>query len=93
MTLEEANSDDINWIRQRSRWYKGYLQTWLVHVRGRHALEGHRYRRVLRFTLLLMGTPIIACLNLIFWLITVMWLSGSRAFIGECSPGTSTSRH
>ena len=33
-TLEEANSDPINWIRQRSRWYKGYLQTWLVHIRG-----------------------------------------------------------
>ena len=32
-TLEEANSDPINWIRQRSRWYKGYLQTWLVHIR------------------------------------------------------------
>ena len=26
-TFEEANSDVVNWIRQRSRWYKGYLQT------------------------------------------------------------------
>ena len=33
VTFEEANSDPINWIRQRSRWYKGYLQTWLVHMR------------------------------------------------------------
>lgn len=33
VTLEEANSDVINWIRQRSRWYKGYLQTQIVHMR------------------------------------------------------------
>jgi glycosyltransferase XagB len=32
-TLEEANSNVKNWIRQRSRWIKGYLQTYLVHMR------------------------------------------------------------
>ena len=32
-TLEEANSELDNWIRQRSRWIKGYIQTWLVHMR------------------------------------------------------------
>ena len=32
-TFEEANSDLGNWIRQRSRWVKGYMQTWLVHMR------------------------------------------------------------
>ena len=40
-TLEEANSDPINWIRQRSRWYKGYLQTWLVHIRRTTATVAH----------------------------------------------------
>ena len=40
-TLEEANSDPINWIRQRSRWYKGYLQTWLVHIRRPVAAAAH----------------------------------------------------
>jgi glycosyltransferase involved in cell wall biosynthesis/cellulose synthase/poly-beta-1,6-N-acetylglucosamine synthase-like glycosyltransferase/O-antigen/teichoic acid export membrane protein len=33
VTLEEANSNVKNWIRQRSRWIKGYLQTYLVHTR------------------------------------------------------------
>ena len=33
-TLEEANSDLGNWIRQRSRWIKGYIQTYLVHMRN-----------------------------------------------------------
>ena len=32
-TFEEANSRLGNWIRQRSRWIKGYMQTYLVHMR------------------------------------------------------------
>ncbi len=32
-TWEEANSQVGNWIRQRSRWIKGYFQTHLVHSR------------------------------------------------------------
>lgn len=86
-TIEEANSDPINWIRQRSRWYKGYLQTWLVHVRRPIPL----WRTIgtasfLRFTLLLAGTPIIAVVNLIFWFIMVLWLLGQPGFIEEIFP-------
>lgn len=33
-TFEEANNDFFNWIRQRSRWIKGYMQTTLVHMRN-----------------------------------------------------------
>jgi cellulose synthase/poly-beta-1,6-N-acetylglucosamine synthase-like glycosyltransferase len=33
-TLEEACSQTTAWIRQRTRWMKGYLQTWLVHTRA-----------------------------------------------------------
>ena len=32
-TGEEANSRVGNWLRQRSRWSKGYMQTLLVHTR------------------------------------------------------------
>jgi glycosyltransferase XagB len=32
-TLEEANNDPVSWVKQRSRWLKGFLQTWLVHMR------------------------------------------------------------
>ncbi len=32
-TFEEANPQLKNWIRQRSRWIKGYLQTYLVYMR------------------------------------------------------------
>ena len=33
VTYEEANSELGNWLRQRSRWFKGHIQTWLVHNR------------------------------------------------------------
>jgi glycosyltransferase XagB len=32
-TFEEANTEFGNWISQRARWLKGFLQTWLVHMR------------------------------------------------------------
>lgn len=33
-TLEEANTRPANWLRQRARWLKGFLATWLVHMRN-----------------------------------------------------------
>ena len=32
-TYEEAPTDVRRWINQRSRWFKGWMQTWLVHMR------------------------------------------------------------
>jgi len=37
-TYEEANTELRNWLHQRSRWLKGFLQTWLVHMRNPVAL-------------------------------------------------------
>ena len=39
-TYEEANPRLKNWLRQRSRWIKGYMQTYLVHMR--HPLRDRR---------------------------------------------------
>jgi cellulose synthase/poly-beta-1,6-N-acetylglucosamine synthase-like glycosyltransferase len=33
-TYEEANCRIRNWMSQRSRWLKGWMQTWLVHMRN-----------------------------------------------------------
>src|SRR6266702_3814539 len=43
-TLEEANPQLKNWLRQRSRWIKGYMQTYLVHMR--HPVEDFRRGRL-----------------------------------------------
>lgn len=74
LTLEEANSDPINWVKQRSRWYKGYLQTWLVHMR--HPLTVRRelgWRGLAGINLFVGGTPLLAMLNPLFWSMTLLW--------------------
>lgn len=38
VTLEEANFRPRAWIRQRSRWLKGYAMTWAVHMRSPRSL-------------------------------------------------------
>ncbi len=69
-TWEEANPRLWNWIRQRSRWVKGFFQTHLTHMRypvdtlrrlGPWGLFG--------FLLTVGGSAIMMVLNLFFWLI------------------------
>ncbi|KIN66815.1 N-acetylglucosaminyltransferase [Sulfitobacter donghicola DSW-25 = KCTC 12864 = JCM 14565] len=38
VTYEEANCRAWPWVKQRSRWLKGFLVTWLVHMRRPRAL-------------------------------------------------------
>jgi len=33
VTQEEANCMPVAWVKQRSRWQKGYMMTWIVHMR------------------------------------------------------------
>jgi cellulose synthase/poly-beta-1,6-N-acetylglucosamine synthase-like glycosyltransferase len=57
-TMEEANTSVPNFIRQRSRWIKGYMQTTLVHARRpRQLIREIGLRRFLSFALLIGGTP------------------------------------
>ena len=60
-TYEEANSETLNWLRQRTRWQKGYMLTWLVHMR--HPLRLLRQLgmwRMLGFQLFFGGTVLLA---------------------------------
>ena len=74
-TWEEANSDLWNWIRQRSRWVKGFLQTHLVHYR-------HPFGTVRRLSLrgalgcyfLVGGSVMMMLMNLVFWPIVTLYL-------------------
>ena len=38
-TYEEAPAQLMWWLRQRTRWLKGYVQTWLVHMRAPRELR------------------------------------------------------
>ena len=52
-TFEEASCRVGQWIRQRSRWMKGYMQTLLVHTRRPlHLMRTRRAARISRLRLL-----------------------------------------
>jgi len=77
VTYEEANSHLGNWVRQRSRWIKGYIQTWLVNMRHPVKLLGKvGWKGFLSFQLFV-GGSILSGLSypflvvpFIFWLLS-----------------------
>jgi glycosyltransferase XagB len=88
ITLEEANSDFVNWLKQRSRWYKGYLQTWLIHNRRPGELvSAIGIKGYIGFTLFVAGTPLLAFLNPIFWYLAIVWLVADPAPLEHLFPG------
>ena len=75
-TFEEANSHTGNWIRQRSRWIKGYMQTYLVHMRN--PLRLFRTIGLMPFLgvqLLIGGTFMTFLINPILWLLFIFWIA------------------
>ncbi|MFV0358917.1 glycosyltransferase [Tropicimonas sp.] len=75
VTREEANCRILPWIRQRSRWLKGYAMTWAVHSRapGR-LLRDLGAWKFLGFQLLFLGTLsqfLLAPVLWSFWLLAL----------------------
>ncbi len=78
-TFEEAPVGLGNWLRQRSRWMKGYMQTWLVHMRHPIRLIAHAGPAGFAgFQLFVGGTFLTALLNPVLWAVC-LW---SAAFGG-----------
>ncbi|MFC1722223.1 glycosyltransferase [Patescibacteria group bacterium] len=74
-TLEEANSDLKNWVRQRSRWLKGYMQTYFVHMRGaRQFFKTHNWHAVI-FQLIIGLRIYFILINPILWAMTVAYFA------------------
>jgi cellulose synthase/poly-beta-1,6-N-acetylglucosamine synthase-like glycosyltransferase len=71
-TYEEANSDMRNWYNQRSRWIKGYIQTYLVHMRNPKSFKGG-IRDFLTFQVIVGGKIFSMIVNPIFWTITLCY--------------------
>jgi len=69
-TFEEATNSLGNWLRQRSRWLKGYMQTWLVHMRSPVTLVRNAgLGGFIGFQLFVGGTFLSALVNPILWAI------------------------
>jgi cellulose synthase/poly-beta-1,6-N-acetylglucosamine synthase-like glycosyltransferase len=74
-TFEEANGAYGNWIRQRSRWIKGYMQTTLVHTRHpARLLRRCGLRAGVGLAFLIAGTPLTFLLAPLLWINTLMWV-------------------
>jgi glycosyltransferase XagB len=74
-TFEEAACHAGNWIRQRSRWMKGYMQTFLVHTRRPiHLMRSTGPLGFLGFVFFIGGTVLSALFNPVFWIMYLVWL-------------------
>jgi cellulose synthase/poly-beta-1,6-N-acetylglucosamine synthase-like glycosyltransferase len=90
VTEEEANSRLGNWIRQRSRWIKGYLQTWLVHTR--HPVRLWRQlgtKRTLAFHLTMGLSTLTTLANPFFWGLTLLYLCTGTRYVQAFFPPVS----
>jgi hypothetical protein len=73
-TDEEACAELRPWIRQRTRWIKGYMQTALVHTRSpRRLVRQVGAIDALGFLLLIAGTPLTFLLAPLMWVGTASW--------------------
>lgn len=77
VTYEEANSQVHNWYRQRSRWIKGYYQTWLVHMRNPWRLYRELgAKRFAAFQLIIGYSTVSSVINPLFWATTTVYFYG-----------------
>src|SRR6266436_7455056 len=90
-TYEEANSQLKNWIRQRSRWIKGYMQTYLVHMR--HPLEDFRKGRLydlFSFQFVIGSGMAVLFLNPLMWILLGLYIIFGQSVVNvyhELFPG------
>ncbi len=87
-TWEEACASLPFWIRQRTRWQKGYIQTYCVHMRK----PGLLLRELgvagfLHFQMLVGGSVFFSMINPIFWCMALVWFVARPAAMAALFPG------
>jgi len=86
-TWEEATFRVMPWIRQRSRWFKGYLQTYLVHLRGQlELLRRGGPRSLLHFHMIFGANCFCLLMSPVYWLLTVLWFATRSEFVSSFYP-------
>lgn len=86
-TLEQACPSLPYWIKQRSRWVKGYIQTYCIHTRD--ILSFHKsvgFLNSLQFHLLIGGTFVSQLINPFYWLMTLLWLIAKPTGLNQFFP-------
>jgi cellulose synthase/poly-beta-1,6-N-acetylglucosamine synthase-like glycosyltransferase len=86
-TWEEANKVLVGWVKQRSRWIKGFIITWLTQMRTpRTLLNDLGPAGFVTLQVVLLGTATAFLLAPVFW---AMWLGVfgvNWAFFGQMPP-------
>lgn len=90
-TYEEANSNIHNWYNQRSRWIKGYIQTYFVHSRSGNNFFGRSSFKDLFVFQFMVGVKIMALfINPFMWALTACYFifrAQAGPFIESLYPG------
>ncbi|WP_372839658.1 glycosyltransferase [Phaeovulum sp.] len=91
VTHEEANCRALPWVRQRSRWLKGYAMTWGVHMRDPVLLWRQLGSwRFFGFQVLFLGTLAQFLLAPVLWLLGVLALGFGHPLRGLVGDGGIT---
>lgn len=76
VTMEEANSSFLGWFPQRSRWIKGYIQTYLVHMRRPHEfISGWSNPHILTFQIVVGFKILSMWINPFLWALTITYFA------------------
>ena len=87
-TWEEACSVLKFWIKQRTRWQKGYIQTWFVHMRQPGKLMKELgFINFLHYQLLVGGGVFSVLINPVFWLMALVWFIFRPEGVEQLFPG------
>lgn len=87
-TWEEACGDLPYWIRQRTRWVKGYIQTYFVHMRRPlRLLNDLGFENFVHFQLLVGGIVFSSLLNPLFWFMALLWFVLRLELLTHLFPG------
>jgi cellulose synthase/poly-beta-1,6-N-acetylglucosamine synthase-like glycosyltransferase len=83
-TFEEAVPRLTPWLKQRSRWVKGYLQTYLVHMRRPLLLWRQLgLRGFLDFQVLVGASTVLLLINPLMWALTATYAASKGTPVGH----------
>lgn len=88
VTHEEACCRALPWIKQRSRWIKGFMMTWACHMRNPRLLWRQLGpRRFAGFQILLLGSVVHALMAPVLWSFWLVPLGFAHPLASALPPG------
>lgn len=91
VTMEEANCRALPWVKQRSRWSKGFMMTWLTHMRDPRLLWRQLGpRRFVGVQVLVLGSILQSLLAPLLWSFWLVPLGVPHPMVTALSPPAFT---